>query len=240
MNEETIAGVVGWGRTVGCIASSITVDLCEPGHVRRAAGKSGTKHTVFRTGEVHGRTTDRVREICRLVSLADSAMVTENLWGERWSKLVTNVMGNGLSACTGMITKDLMRDDAIRQFSARLGSEAIRVGQALGYALEEIHHLDPELIARAGEGEAESRRAYDEHRLAEAAKGGGEHRPSMGQDMVKGRRTEIQFLNGLVARKGDEIGLATPANHVLTEIVTKVERGELKPDPSHIRDLRLN
>jgi 2-dehydropantoate 2-reductase len=62
----------------------------------------------------------------------------------------------------------------------------------------------------------------------------------MGQDMVKGRRTEIQFLNGMVARKGEEIGLATPANRVLTEIVTKVERGELKPDPKHIRDLRLN
>src|SRR5271168_1889507 len=87
MNEETIAGVVGWGKTLGYIASSITVELCEPGHVRRAAGKSGTKHTVFRTGEVHGRVTDRVKEICRLVSLSDSAMVTENLWGERWSKL---------------------------------------------------------------------------------------------------------------------------------------------------------
>jgi 2-dehydropantoate 2-reductase len=240
MNEETIAGVVGWGRVVGCIASSITVDLCEPGHVRRAAGKSGTKHTVFRTGEVHGRVTERVQEICRLVSLADSAMVTENIWGERWSKLVTNVMGNGLSACTGMLTKDMMRDDAIRHFSARLGSEAIRVGQALGYALEEIHHLDPELIARAGEGDAEAGHAYDEHRLEEGRKGGGEHRPSMGQDMVKGRRTEIQFLNGLVARKGEEIGLATPANRVLTEIVTRVERGELKPDPQHIRELRLN
>ena len=79
-----------------------------------------------------------VKEICRLVSLADSAMVTENLWGERWSKLVTNVMGNGLSACTGMIGKDMVQNDAIRHFSARLGSEAIRVGQALGYELEEI------------------------------------------------------------------------------------------------------
>src|SRR5947209_4817401 len=156
MNEETIAGVVGWGKTVGCIASSITVDLCEPGHIRRAAGKSGAKHTVFRTGEVHGRITDRLKEICRLVGFADSAMVTENLWGERWSKLVTNVMGNGLSACTGMIGKEIIQNDTIRQFSARLGSEAIRVGQALGYELEEIHHLDPEIIARTGEGDAEA------------------------------------------------------------------------------------
>src|ERR1700757_1392207 len=68
MNEETIARVAGWGKTVGCIASSITVDLCEPGHVRRAAGKSGTKHTVFRTGEVHGRITERAEGTRRLCS----------------------------------------------------------------------------------------------------------------------------------------------------------------------------
>ncbi|MBN8872948.1 MAG: ketopantoate reductase family protein [Rhodospirillales bacterium] len=241
MNEETIAGVVGWGRVVGCIASSITVDLCEPGHVKRAAGKSGTKHTVFRTGEVHGRITDRVQEIRRLVALADSALVTSNLWGERWSKLVTNAMANGMSAATGLVSKDILRNDVLRRFGARLGSEAIRVGQALGYELEEIHHIDPEVIARAGEGDAAAVREYDEHRLAEVNKaGGGEHRPSMGQDMVKGRRTEIEFLNGFITRKGEEVGLATPANAALTDIVKRVERGELAPDPKHLIDLRLN
>jgi 2-dehydropantoate 2-reductase len=120
MNEETIAGVVGWGKTLGSIASSITVGLNAPGQIARAAGKSGTKHTVFRAGEVHGRVTERAKEVCALLANADSAMVTENLWGERWSKLVTNVMGNGLSACTGMITKDMMKNDTIRHFSTRL------------------------------------------------------------------------------------------------------------------------
>jgi len=242
MNEETVAGVVGWGKTLGCIASSITVDLCEPGHVRRAAGKSrGKGHTVYRVGEVHGRITDRAQEVRRLVDYADGSLVTQNLWGERWSKLVTNVMGNGLSACTGMISRDMLSNDAIRHFSARLGSEAIRVGQVLGYELEEISHLPPTVIARAGEGDPGATREYDEHRLAEARRpGGGAHRPSMGQDMVKGRRTEIEFLNGLVVRKGEEIGIATPANAALTDIVKRVERGELQPDPRHIVDLRLN
>ena len=241
MNEETIAGVVGWGKVVGCIASSITVDLCEPGHVRRAAGKSGDKHTVFRTGEVHGRITDRVTEIKRLVSYADSALATTNLWGERWSKLVTNAMANGMSASTGLVSKAILTNDALRHFGARLGSEAIRVGQALGYELEEVHQIDPEIIAKAGEGDADATREYDEHRLAEVSKsGGGEHRPSMGQDMVKGRRTEIDFINGYIVRKGGEIGLATPANAALTDIVKGVERGELQADPKHLIDLRLN
>jgi 2-dehydropantoate 2-reductase len=241
MNEETIARVVGWGKVVGCIASSITVDLCEPGHVHRAAGKSGDRHTVFRTGEVHGRITERVQEIKRLVALADSALITSNLWGERWSKLVTNAMANGMSACTGLISKDILRNDTLRRFGARLGSEAIRVGQALGYELEEIHHIDPEIIAKAGEGDPGATREYDAHRLEEVNKaGGGEHRPSMGQDMVKGRRTEIDFLNGFISRKGEEIGLPTPANAALTDIVKRVERGELQADPKHLIDLRLN
>lgn len=241
INEETIAGIAGWGRVLGTIASSITVDLCEPGHVRRAAGKSAANHTVFRVGEVHGRITDRAKEVCRLVAYSDSAKVTENLWGERWSKLVTNAMANGMSASTGLISRDILLDDTLRRFGARLGSEAIRVGQALGYQLEEIHHIDPEVIARAGEGDAKAVAEYDEHRIAEASKaGGGAHRPSMGQDMVKGRRTEIQHLNGFIARKAKEIGIPTPANEALTDIVTRVEKGELEADKRHILELRLN
>jgi 2-dehydropantoate 2-reductase len=241
MNEAAIAEVVGWGRVLGAIASSITVDLAAPGHVKRASGKGGAAHTVYRVGEVHGRTTDRVTEVARLLALSDSALVTPNLWGERWSKLVTNAMGNGLSACTGLISRDILLDDTLRRFTARLGSEAIRVGEALGYALEEILHLDPATIAGAGEGEPEASAAYDAHRLAEAAKpGGGAHRPSMGQDMVKGRRTEIEFLNGFIVDRGQEVGIATPANAALTRIVQAVERGELQPDPRHILELRLN
>jgi 2-dehydropantoate 2-reductase len=240
INEETIAGIVGWGRTLGAIASSITVDLCEPGHVRRAAGKGGDRHTVFRVGEPHGRATERAREVCRLVALSDSAKVTDNLWGERWSKLVTNGMGNGMSASTGLISKDVLEDAQLRRFTARLGSEGIRVGQALGYSLEEIHHLDPEIIARAGEGDPAAIRIYDERRLAEAAAGGGAHRPSMGQDMMKGRRTEIEFINGFIVEKAKEIGIPASANAALTDIVKRVEKGELKPDKRHITDLRLN
>src|SRR5262249_16949492 len=63
MNEETVARVVGWSKTLGCIASSITVNLPEPGHVHRGAGKGGAAHTVFRAGEVHGRITERASEI---------------------------------------------------------------------------------------------------------------------------------------------------------------------------------
>ena len=240
MNEETIAGVVGWGKTLGCIASSITVNLPDPGHIHRGAGKHGSAHTVFRAGEVHGRTTPRVEEVCRLVGHADSAMVTGNLWGERWSKLVANVMGNGLSACTGLPGGQILQNETLRRFQMRLGGEAIRVGQAQGYALEEILHIAPETIARAGEGDAAAMRACDDQRFKDGKRTSAEQRPSMGQDMMKGRRTEIEYLNGFVVREGEKVGLACRANAVLTDIVKRVEKGELEPDPRHITELRLN
>ena len=240
MNEETIAGIVGWGKTLGCIASSITVNLPEPGHIHRGAGKGGAAHTVFRAGEVHGRITSRAEEIRRLVAYADSAKVTGNLWGERWSKLVANVMGNGLSACTGLTGGQMLQSEPIRRFATRLGSEAIRVGQAQGYHLEEILHLLPETIARAGEGDEAAMRTCDEQRFKDGQRTSSEQRPSMGQDMQKGRRTEIEFLNGLVVREGEKLGLSCGANAALTDLVTRVERRELAPDPRHITELRLN
>ena len=95
-------------------------------------------------------------------------------------------------------------------------------------------------IARAGEGDAEAARACDEQRFKDASRTASEQRPSMGQDMQKGRRTEIEFINGLIVREGEKVGLACRANAALTDIVKRVERGELKPDPRHITELRLN
>jgi 2-dehydropantoate 2-reductase len=148
-------------------------------------------------------------------------------------------MANGVCAATGLSGSDCADNEAIRHFQARLGSEAIRIGQARGYKLEEVDHLPPELVARAGEGEAESLKKYDEHK-ANSPRGASDQRPSMGQDMAKGRRTEIEFLNGFVVREGNAVGIRAAANERLVDIVKKVERGELKQDPRHISELRLN
>src|SRR5262249_43910634 len=134
----------------------------------------------------------------------------------------------------------IAKGDRIRHFSTRVGSEAIRVGQALGYELEEILHLPPETIACAGEGDEAAMRTCDAQRFKDSGRTAAGQRPSMGQDMQKGRRTEIEFINGLIAREGERIGVAARANAVLTDIVKRVERGELAADPRHIMELRLN
>ena len=234
LNEETIAGVVGWGRVVGVVASVISVDLYEVGRIRRTAPKGGDKHTVFRIGEPHGRITPRVEELVSWFRGIDSAKATPNLWGERWSKLVQNAMGNPVTAATGLTTPACSADATIRRFQIAIAGEAIRVGQALGYQLEKMRGLEAETIARAAEGDKacleETEATFTKNLSANPR--GDIQRPSMAQDILKGRRTEIDAMNGYIARKGAALGIATPANLKITEIVTRIERGSLKPSPS--------
>jgi len=52
--------------------------------------------------------------------------------------------------------------------------------------------------------------------------------------MTKGRRTEIEFMNGYIAAKGAEAGVPAPTHARLTEVVKRVERGELAPSPANV------
>jgi 2-dehydropantoate 2-reductase len=208
---------VGWGRTLGCIASRISVELFEPGKVRRQAPKGAASHTVFRVGEVHGIATERAKRVAELLSVVDGSKVTSNLWGERWSKLCHNAMRNGVSAATGLAGREIDQHKDIRHFTIKIGGEAVRIGQALGYELKEIDAILVEESAGGGRGKLQ--------------------RPSMGQDMLKGRRTEIEFINGHIVDKGAHIGIAAPCNAKITSVVKRVERQELPISINNLRDV---
>jgi 2-dehydropantoate 2-reductase len=62
----------------------------------------------------------------------------------------------------------------------------------------------------------------------------------MGQNIMKGRRKEIDLINGLIVRKGEEVGIRAPANRALTDIFKRVERGELAPDARHLTEVRAD
>jgi len=236
VNEEKIAGIVGWGKTVGVVASVISVEMFDAARIRRTAAKGGDKHTVFRVGEVHGTITARVRELVELFSKIDSAKGVTNLWGERWSKLAQNGMRNGVSAVTSLTTAQCDMNTEIRRFAIRLGAEAVRVAQALGYQLEKIGGVSPELLVRAADGDRGALAEVEQHMIARAKENprGDMQRPSMAQDMYKGRRTEIDFMNGYIIDKGKMLGIPTPSHEKLVNIVRKVERGELEASPLHL------
>ncbi|MGH6690432.1 MAG: ketopantoate reductase family protein, partial [Gammaproteobacteria bacterium] len=225
INEERIAQHVGWGRTVGCIASLIAVELYAPGRIKRTVPMGGDRHTVFRVGEPHGRVTRRVEEIAEMLRAVDSAKVTTNLWGERWSKLVINSMRNGLSAATGLFGNQRDTQEGPRWVSIRLGSEAVKVGQALGFQLEKMLGMEPEVLARAGDSHKDALTEITNVLMDGTKRRADDQRPSMAQDISKGRRTETDYINGYVAARGSEIGVPAPTQARMNEAVRRVERG---------------
>ncbi|HET6198490.1 MAG TPA: ketopantoate reductase C-terminal domain-containing protein, partial [Acetobacteraceae bacterium] len=236
VNEERIASVVGWGRTVGCVVGGgVGVELFEPGHVRRTMLKNPNV-VSFHVGEPHGRITRRVEELAAMLDGIDNAHVTDNLWGERWTKLCVNGMRNGVSAATGLGGNARDSHDAIRRVCIRLGGESVRVGQAMGFRLGKIGALEPETLALASEGHRGALAEIEALMLAgtNAAARSDLQRPSMAQDMAKGRRTEIEFMNGFIAEKGAEVGVPAPTHAMLTEVVTRVERGQIAADPANV------
>ena len=225
INEDTIAGALGRERVLGCIASNIGVGLLGPGHVTRTAAAGGAAHTVFRVGEMDGKVTPRVEEVAALLEMVDSTKVTTNLGGERWSKLVANSMGNGLQAITGLSSREMAMTAEVRRLTIRLAAEAVEVGQAIGHTLVSIGGKAPEVWLAAGRGEGLEELEISLMQAAEKYEESG--RSSTAQDMEKGRRLEIEYLNGLVVAKGREAGVDVSINEGLVKKVKAVERGEL-------------
>src|SRR5271168_2446595 len=127
INEEKVASVVGWGRTLGCIVTGgVGVDLYQPGHIRRGYAKR-PHVTSFYVGEPSGMITKRSRELAAIMNDVDTAKATDNLWGERWTKLCVNGMRNGVSAATGMGGNARDGHAAVRRICIQLGGESARV-----------------------------------------------------------------------------------------------------------------
>jgi 2-dehydropantoate 2-reductase len=231
INEEAIGAIAGWGRTLGCSVSALAAELVAPGRIVRNSPLGDDKKAGLRIGELHGQDTPRAAMLAGLLAHGDTCKVTTNLWGERWSKLTINAMRNGLCALTGMTGRERDANPVALDLSIRLGSSCVRIGRAMGLSLEPVGGLDLDLLARA-EDDASAREATVREIQSVAASRTDAQRPSMGQDILKGRRTEIDFINGLVAQRGAEVGVDARFHCRVVDVVRRMERGELQPSPA--------
>ena len=153
MNDSLIGEIVGYSHVVGCVMSSITVALWEPGEVNRG-GRPGFEsgHDVFRVGELNGKITPRVEELAYLFSSIDGSKVTTNLWGERWSKLTTNASTNPLTAMTGLGAASVAEDPDARYIQIQISKESCQVALAQKYEVEPIKGIEAAEWASAEDG----------------------------------------------------------------------------------------
>ncbi len=231
-NDPGVAAIAGQERSVGLVMSKIAVALWEPGHVERGAEKgSGSGHDVFRAGEHDGKITPRVEALAKMLSVVDGAKVTDNLWGERWCKLCANAMGNPVQAMTQLGSLEIAAQPRGREITIRLAAESARVGLAAGYSIPKFNGAEAKTWASA-----DDKAVYAEldAMLVPKATSGRNWKASMAQDVAKGRRSEIEQMNGHVAARGLELGVPTPVTSAVIAIVREIDAGTRKPSPALI------
>jgi 2-dehydropantoate 2-reductase len=230
--DPVVASVAGASRSVGLIMSKIGVAVWKPGQVERGMEKGqGKGHDVFRAGEHDGHVTARTTELAEMMSVIDGAQATDNLWGERWSKLCANAMGNPVQAMTGLGSLEIASSEGGRAITIHLAAESARVGLALGYRIPKFNGVAAEQWADAGR-----RETYEtlDRMLTPASASARNWRASMAQDVAKGRPTEIDYMNGHVIAQGRERGVPTPVSAAVIDVMHEVERGDRKPVPQNV------
>ena len=229
INDERVAAIAGRERTLGCVIT-ISAGLYEPGH----AVRTDSSVVGFRIGELDGRDTPRAQRLVRLLSDVAPAKVTTNLRGERWSKLAVNCMANPLAGLSGLGSAEVRSEPGVRRVAIQLAAEAIRVGRAVGHEVEPLFGIEAQRFVDAADGRGLEAVEADLAAAARRLSGG---RPSFLQDVMKGRRTEIEYLNGHVAAEGRRAGVKTPFNDAIVAIVRGHPVGGLKPDPANLEPL---
>lgn len=230
--DPIVASVAGAQRSVGLVMSKIGVALWTPGKVERGMEKGGNKgHDVFRAGEHDGKITKRTEELAEMLKVVDGALATDNLWGERWSKLCANSMGNPVQAMSGLGSLEIMSSEAGRALTIHLAAESARVGLALGYTVPKFNGAPAEQWA-----DAHRRETYDtlDRMLTPTSAGGRNWRASMAQDVAKGRPTEIDYMNGHVVAQARAKGIPTPVSTATIETVREIDAGTRKQAAENI------
>lgn len=224
--DPTIAEAVGADRAVGLVMSSISVAMWEAGKVERPGEtrRRDVGHIVFRAGNHDGSDTPRLHELIDILDPVDGGKITTNLWGERWAKLGQNSMGNPVAASSGMGMADLNKHARGRELQIRLAQEVATVGLALGHNVENFGGKTAKEWSDASRGDV-----YEtlDGELAEKSSGAN-WRPSMAQDVVKGRPTEIYQMNGFVCQQGASVGIDTPVNAAMADVIRAIDAKEIE------------
>lgn len=190
-NVEILEAELGRERVLAGLSFQ-SGDLAGPGCVRH------TNNGPTYLGELDGKRTERLVLLERL--LAEAALnpvLVDDIVATIWAKFVHNCGINAICAITGLRPGHIREVPELDEFQSRIVAEAVALMRAKDIALPDA---DPSAAIKE----------YCSHKF---------HRPSMMQHLDRGQQTEIDSLNGYVARESKRLGLQAPFNTALTMLI---------------------
>src|SRR5271169_4137522 len=152
---------------------------------------------------------DKVEELAGVMARSGmNTIALKDARGAQWTKLIFNASTNPVGALT------LLHHGAATRFgpTGKLFEDLIAEGEAVAKKMGIELHGDPRQLVQKG------------------ANAPGKHRASMLQDVLAKRPTEVDFMNGAIVEAGEEVGVPTPLNNALWELIKGLEHSWKDPD----------
>lgn len=216
--EDALAEVVGRERVTGCVVGWGATN-------RGPADLEVTSEGEFVIGNIDHKPDNRLEPLKRMLAAVYPTRITDNIMGELYSKLIINACINSLGVIGGVKLGRLLANTKARNIFFELMREAMAVAEAM-----QIHvapagggKLDYYKLL-AGKGKPADLKRYLTIRII-----GFKYRrikSSSLQSLERGRRTEIDYLNGYICGKGNVLGVPTPCNDAVRTMVLEIENGQ--------------
>ncbi|MBU1727017.1 MAG: 2-dehydropantoate 2-reductase [Candidatus Omnitrophica bacterium] len=195
-NLEAIAEIVGSDKVIGAV-TNMGATLVGVGHIRHA----GRGETVI--GKLDGKMPVQMREIRETFNKAGIEIkFSRDIKGVMWSKLIINAGINALTAVTRLKNGRLIEFEGGKRILRAAVTEALKVAKR-----KRIKLIYDDPLAKV-------------ESVCEAT---ATNVSSMLQDVLKKKRTEIDFINGVIVRFGQELSIPVPVNTLLADLVKTIE-----------------
>ena len=225
--EMLIGEIVGEERVLGCtVAWGATMQgpgVCEL--------TSSPDSLTFSLGSLSPAPNKHLQDVKALLEMMGPVEIDANFIGTRWSKLLINSAFSGMSAVCGCTFGEAAADKGSRRIVQAIIKECIDVCAKAGIRIEPVQGKD---IVKLLDWHGPVKKALSfaiiplaikKHRLLKA---------SMLQDLEKGKKCEVDAINGVVCAYGRKVGVPTPMDDKVVEILHKVEEGVLTPGFSNL------
>lgn len=225
LNELVIADIVGRARTIGCFVN-FGADYLEPGVVHY----SGRGAVVV--GELDGAVSARVSALHELLKRFEpNAILTQNIWGFLWGKLVYGALLFA-TALTNESIADALAEPRFRAVLTALGREVGAVAAAEGVTMEGFNGFDP-LAFMPGVPQEQVDKSFDD--MSAHNRRSAKSHSGIWRDLaIRKRTTEVDAQLGPIVETGRRHGVPTPITAQVITMIHELETGARDFSPENL------
>jgi len=226
--EDDLAEILGRNRVIGCVVAW-GASMHGPGELEITSGGE------FVIGGLDEQSKGRLPLIKRMLDAVAPTRISENIMGELYSKLIINSCINSLGVIAGKKLGELLAMKGARQVFTAIMREAMAVAAAMGIKVEP-----------GGGGKLDYYRFLEGSGVLSRMKRdlliriiGFKYRrikSSSLQSLERGRKTEIDYLNGYICARGRKHGVSTPINDAVVRMIKEIEDSQRRMTPENLKD----